>query len=132
MDQKYNGNAVEGLYASYIADKEPFIIELEKLFPDRESEGFPEITLLRCVLFPNYWNKGRITRNKELLADEIDNLCELFIRGLNAYNPQGNNLAIANKVIDSLPQIRELLKKDVEAAFNGDPAANDYTQIIRA
>ena len=36
----------------------------------------------------------------------------------------------ALKLMQALPRIREVLKKDVEAAYNGDPAAKNFDEII--
>ncbi|MCR5175934.1 MAG: serine acetyltransferase [Anaerovibrio sp.] len=38
--------------------------------------------------------------------------------------------AIVGVFIDSLPRIREYLKKDIQAAFDGDPAATSFDEII--
>ena len=40
--------------------------------------------------------------------------------------------AIIDNVLEQLANIREKLKKDVEAAYKGDPAARSYAEIIRA
>jgi len=37
---------------------------------------------------------------------------------------------IAVDLLESLPRLRELLKKDVEAAYEGDPAARSFDEII--
>lgn len=39
---------------------------------------------------------------------------------------------IACRFMSSLPGVRELLRTDVEAAFDGDPAANGYEEVILA
>jgi serine O-acetyltransferase len=36
----------------------------------------------------------------------------------------------ASKIIEQLPEIRHCLEMDVEAAFDGDPAAKSYSEII--
>jgi serine O-acetyltransferase len=38
--------------------------------------------------------------------------------------------ALALKVIEKLPEIRRVLATDVEAAYNGDPAADSFSEII--
>ena len=37
---------------------------------------------------------------------------------------------ITLEVLEKIPKIRELLKKDVQAAFSGDPAANSHEEVI--
>jgi serine O-acetyltransferase len=36
----------------------------------------------------------------------------------------------AEQLLDALPRVRELLKKDVQAAYEGDPAASSFDEII--
>lgn len=105
------------------------------------------ITLSREILFPGYFGQSKVS------ADSIDyhtgvNLERLFrllkkqvMAGLCfAIDPDDDTLSvdemrkkavsITNAVIEKLPEIRDLLSTDVEAAFNGDPAATSYGEII--
>jgi len=54
------------------------------------------------------------------------------LRLKNPHSPESEATEIANDFLKALPVIRELLKTDVEAAFEGDPAAAGYEEVIVA
>lgn len=109
------------------------------------------IQLLRAILFPGYYGKSSINtktltyhigvsveRLHKLLAGQIlaglcFNLCEDCteednISELSRLSLKANELS--SEIIRRLPQIRSVLATDVTAAFNGDPAADSYAEII--
>ena len=55
---------------------------------------------------------------------------ELALIVKNKENPQENARKIAEEFISKLPSVHALLLKDVEATFEGDPAADSMEQII--
>ncbi len=134
MKIKKSSKTVERLLSSYRRDKEPFIAELTKKFSSRKYP-FEEINLIKQVLFPIYWNCGQLTKkenSKELLV-KIEELGKLFTEGISPYvEDEKHAEKVAVKVLENLGKIREELKKDVEAAYIGDPAAKTYTEIIRS
>lgn len=107
------------------------------------------IELSRSILFPGYYGKStvnvrtikyhigvNIERLHKLLSDQIAaGLCfvdttshdssTLFMAGC---KDKADTLAI--RLIEKLPQIRAILATDVEAAYNGDPAAESRSEII--
>lgn len=74
--------------------------------------------LSRSILFPDYYGDytlsetEKLSRLKQLVCPEL----------LEADKADG--------FIDKLPSIRQSLHTDVVAAYNGDPAANSYEEII--
>lgn len=104
------------------------------------------IELSRAILFPGYFGKSsvntstiryhigvNIERLHKLLSDQImagicfscreqEESCTLACK-LKAE-------AIAARLIERLPTIRAIVATDVEAAYNGDPAAENYGEII--
>lgn len=134
MKLKKDSKAIEQLLGSYRRDREPFVTDFKQKFSSRKYP-FEEINLIKQVLFPSYWNCGNIAKKeniKDLLA-KIERLGEKFAEGINPYvkdSPTVEN--IVAKVLDGLGKTREKLKKDVEAAYIGDPAAKTYTEIIRS
>lgn len=104
------------------------------------------IELSRAILFPGYFGKSsvntstiryhigvNIERLHKLLSDQImagicfscredEDSCTLSCK-LKAE-------AIAARLIERMPTIRAILATDVEAAYNGDPAAESYGEII--
>lgn len=105
------------------------------------------IELSRSIIFPGYYGKStvntrtiryhigvNIERLYKLLADQIlAGLC--FSREgeeeddeVTACNQHAAD--IAAQLISKLPKIRSILATDVEAAYNGDPAADSISEII--
>lgn len=125
-------NIAGNLIKSYEKDEEPFIKYGGISFPER-SIGFEELELLRKLLFPNYWNSGAAAKSVEGLAQLIRKFNGVLFNGIKPYvNDSGKINEILDNILKKLPEIREMLKKDVEAAYKGDPAARDYTVIIRS
>lgn len=106
------------------------------------------VTALTCdllrLLFPGFFDEHLI-HSSELkaetasLVDAILGPLEDEIRKSLEYNPpdglaradiprEAHRLTLA--FLDRLPELREILQTDVEAAFNGDPAAASRDEII--
>ncbi|MBW2307293.1 MAG: serine acetyltransferase [Deltaproteobacteria bacterium] len=133
MMYKHKGVAVDKLLQSYQKDKDPFITDTTMTFPERSCD-FEEFRMLKKLLFPNYWNCGSITKsgNKLKLEIMINELGQALFDGIRPYVSIGEEPGIiVDKVLDRLPDIRETLKRDVEATYKGDPSARSYTEIIR-
>jgi len=109
MINSSNHSSIEGLIKSYERDKAPFI--------EDTSISFPE----RGIVF-------------EELVGLVKKFNEVLFNGIKPYiKDDGEVNEIVDRVTQTLPQIRESMKKDVKAAYDGDPAARgDYTMIIRA
>ncbi len=122
--------------------------------PDAVLQGYPDpknsIAGLRClfeVLFPGinaarlgqqdlqeYLVKG-IADASAYLRPEIERA--LPFRWDSESKPQSANFeeeshAIVDRLMDSLPHIRSMLIADVQAAYDGDPAALSYAEVILA
>ncbi len=138
----YNGKAIDGLLSSYNGDRQPFTRNTTLKFP-KTIETIREVVLLRELFFPNYWNAGSITKieNRAQLEAKIGELSQLLFNGIKVNVKavsleSSTTLSINYKdsidaVLDELPAIRESLKKDVEGAYKGDPAAKSFIEIIR-
>ena len=116
--------------------------------PLPSSKALEEIVeLSRSILFPGYFGKSTINSHtikyhiginveqlRKLLTDQImAGLC--FTRcecdmadDLTECKRTAN--VIATQLIARLPKIRSILATDVEAAYNGDPAAESFGEII--
>lgn len=104
------------------------------------------IDLSRSIIFPGYFGKSsvntrtiryhigvNIERLHKLLTDQV--MAGLCFTCPKAGEPCTDACAvkaegIALKLVEKLPQIRSTLATDVEAAYNGDPAAQSYGEII--
>lgn len=104
------------------------------------------VELARAILFPGYFGNAtlnsrtinyhigvNVERLMELLTQQIlAGLCSVEENSNQAYGEE-LRLKAANlsaQFIARLPQIRRLLATDVEAAYNGDPAATSYGEVI--
>ena len=116
--------------------------------PLPSSKALDEIiSLSRAIIFPGYFGKSsvntrtiryhigvNIERLHKLLTDQImaglcfaSNDSESDTRHLQLRDKAEG---ISAQLIERLPQIRDILATDVEAAYNGDPAAVSYGEII--
>ena len=101
---------------------------------------------LRTVLFPGYFGKEYVNNtNIEFYASELlYEVYELLSNELyNAFSPNCNHEREADcvtcqeraeeaclKFLRSIPDLRQLLELDLEAAMDGDPAARSYAEIV--
>ena len=116
--------------------------------PLPSSKALDEIiSLSRAIIFPGYFGKSsvntrtiryhigvNIERLHKLLTDQVmAGLC--FASNDSESDTRHSQLRdkaenISTQLIERLPQIRNILATDVEAAYNGDPAAVSYGEII--
>ncbi|MFW6321188.1 MAG: serine O-acetyltransferase EpsC [Halohasta sp.] len=130
MEYTYTGAAHRELVASYRADDDRFRTHRPSDFPTREAP-IEEVGVLRRLLFPGCWNAAELVDDEAAVLDAFNRLGRLFCRGIQPY--EAVCLAgTVTAVLDRLPEIRRLLKRDVEAAYKGDPAAKSYVEIIRS
>jgi serine O-acetyltransferase len=118
--------ARDNLIMSYQGDKHPYLRENVR-FPDRFNR-LKELAILNKIFFPRYWN-CRCTKTE--LTSLLKSLAKTFYAGVRPYVSKNDALKITDSILISLGEVREALKKDVGAAYAGDPAAKDYTEIIR-
>ena len=104
------------------------------------------IDLSRAIIFPGYYGKSKINKHTiryhiGLAVERLSKLLEeQILAGLCFSCPhsgKGENTPckqkardMAMQLIADLPEIRQTLATDVEAAFNGDPAAENFGEII--
>ena len=106
------------------------------------------VDLARAILFPGFYGKSSVNtqtiayhigvnveRLHKLLTDQIlAGLCfcktcdEVTFEEIACQRCLATDLA--TKLVGRLPEIRAILSTDVEAAYNGDPAADSYAEII--
>ncbi len=119
----------------------------------REGEPLPSgeiladiISLARSILFPGFFGNSSINtrtlsyhigvkaeRLYELLVEQIlAGLCYECTAEEGTYiqTHRENAKSKTAQFIERLPQLREMLATDVEAAYNGDPAAQSFGEVI--
>lgn len=114
------------------------------VIPSRESM-IEIIGLVKDILFPGYFGEqtldrsnlryhlgSEITKLFELLSEQISNSiihdCNRFEENCSECIDRGQAETIT--FLEKIPMIRSLLASDVRAAYDGDPAAKSYDEII--
>lgn len=100
---------------------------------------------LRRMIFPGYFrNKSfrvyTVRNNISMLLEDVIFKLSKQISIVLRYDPQFENAdeevlvkkaeELTFKFLDTLPKIREYIETDIEAAYEGDPAAYNKTEII--
>lgn len=123
----------------------------------QHQEGYPLpsgtaleeiISLSRAILFPGYYGRSsvdnktlkynigvNVERLHKLLTEQVlagmgfmKDGCNAEFKQLTEQRAQASRCA--TELICRLPAIRKTLATDVEAAYNGDPAADSFAEII--
>jgi serine O-acetyltransferase len=94
------------------------------------------------LLFPGFFSEDAVaSQDLELITHELvasirERMKTEVRRSLRLRDGSGNHHEEATRLVcdfmERLPAVRELLQTDVEAAFEGDPAARSYEEIILA
>jgi serine O-acetyltransferase len=104
------------------------------------------LELLRAIIFPgyfldsdidseniSYYTGSKLDKVIHLLTEQIKRglcfVCEIS-KDNECKNCEEQSREIAFKFVKQLPEIRRLLALDVEAAYEGDPAAHSYGETI--
>lgn len=88
--------------------------------------------LLFCILPPRFTTNSSISNKNTITKDNITNNINFAVKILKTELEKLslNSDKIIKDLIITLPKIRDCIIKDIEAAFNGDPAAESYSEII--
>ena len=91
-------------------------------------------TQLMQLLFPGYYGGGPVAKLElsAITAERVNSLADDFRRAFVAVlvGDEAGATATVGKLLDELPAIRAMLQTDVEAAYEGDPAARTRDEII--
>ena len=104
------------------------------------------IELCRAILFPGFYGKSTVNHHTITyhIGVNIERLYNLLTEQIHAGlcfdaketgdcacdTKREKAIDLAGQFITRLPALREVLATDVEAAYNGDPAAESYGEII--
>ncbi len=131
-------------YAS--AERRGFVHEYNDSDPIPSGKVLEEVSeLCRSIYFPGFY--GRSCVNSETMRFNIGVVLERIYLLLKSQIVAGMSLnrdgdkfcareirqraeEVAAKVIAMLPEIRDILITDVMAAYRGDPAATNYSEVI--
>ncbi len=86
---------------------------------------------LQTILFPRFFPNPRMDSVEEMLGRVQRRLMEQAALALPFGPPLGCDAeCVGERFLHKLPQIKRTLLTDIEAAYNGDPAATSYEEII--
>ena len=97
--------------------------------PDRKTV-IGEIKDLQALLFPGYYRCERALSPAELLTRVETRLDGEIAAALHFRGEGGDPIALTDAFLSALPTIKELLLKDIEALYLGDPAAKCREEIL--
>lgn len=112
--------------------------------PSRESV-IEIINRLKEILFPGYFTRGKLDPVNlryslgestatlfDMLSDQIGRSirhdCFRYGQLCSECDDQGHQIAL--DLLEAIPSIRKILATDVQASYEGDPAARSYDEII--
>lgn len=140
MSQHEFAQLVETLIVSYREEPITCHMGTGKL-PNRDSI-IEIIHQLRQLLFPGYFGKQNLSEETicyhvgELLTTIHNKLVEQVENALfqqhsaAAEAARDNAISCVDDFLQTIPKLRHILAKDVQAAFDGDPAAENTDEII--
>lgn len=97
--------------------------------PDRKTV-IGVIKDLQALLFPGYYRCERALPPAELLTRVETRLGGEIAAALRFRGEGGDPIALTDAFLSALPTIKELLLKDIEALYLGDPAAKCREEIL--
>ena len=133
----------EAIVMSYQQDSGANFIDAKNL-PVRDRILFALESLME-LLFPGYAGKRMLTGDnirsvvQELLvtlrrelAEQIELALRYECRLKECVSSDCRTMAVActEKLLEKIPYIRKMLRSDIQAAFDGDPAAKSFEEII--
>lgn len=81
---------------------------------------------LLASMFPGHLsNEGQPASGQQWLDQVFEEAVNVF-----CYVRRSDAEDLAGKLIEALPDIRQMLEKDIEAAYQGDPAAKSLDEVI--
>ena len=142
LDHSLN-SLVEGILDSY--DKYPLIRNIDSSNRINRAIGLDIPENLRKMIFPGYFETRNLKQDSlsyhvgEILEDIHYNLIKQTIRALQHREenaPENKEAAlleatvIVERFLARIPAVREILMTDVQAGYDGDPAAYNTDEII--
>lgn len=132
---------IQGILDNYSSDRCINHLEGPNL-PSREAVEEITVDCLN-VLFPGYYEKQELSKRQvrqyvwEKIVAIYHNLCREIAKSIAAMKADAGEssvvemaVALTMAFLERIPDIREKLTLDVQAAYEGDPAARSFDEII--
>ncbi len=101
------------------------------------------VNLCRAILFPGFYGQSAVNKHTlpYYVGVNVERLYRLLAEQIRAglcFSKHGEGqevltdtaMQLAAKFVEKLPELRRVLATDVKAAYEGDPAAESYAEII--
>ncbi len=142
------GELVERIVASYHADAR--IQHIDRFYLPNRAEIIQLVRDLLELLYPGFIGRQRLTRHNVAfhIGDLLPRIGESAFRQIDQClcyvnemkHPGGNDARASEsrarevtvRFLEGIPAIREMLAGDVQAAYDGDPAALNLDEVILA
>ena len=100
--------------------------------PPSRKEIIAIIKDIQYLMFPAYFNREGLDSipKAELLSSLYDRIVTQIRLSFGFCGKEGNSEALAKAIVEKLPLIKEMLKKDVIALYEGDPAATCTNEVM--
>jgi serine O-acetyltransferase len=136
---------IMGRIAASYDEAHPKIHHLDRMPLPSRDEAADIMRALEEVIYPGYYSAGGVThqgiiyRVQERIGWLFEHLRDQISRGFRHMKELDGEFTLASDEIaeecayaflESLPQLRRLLATDIQAAYEGDPAAHCIDEII--
>lgn len=141
MQKDKLGRRIDAIMEGYKAEEE-FFAEHKRVFP-RRSTAYEIIFEIRSLFFPGYFDDEsaagasteslvgeRLLRIERVLTEQVQRALQFKEGQLAEEEARRRARTIVDEFMNELPRIQELILKDAEAAFQGDPAAMSREEVI--
>lgn len=91
------------------------------------------VRLISEVVFPEYLIECRAELVKHSIVINLEHIYSLMLDQISkaiTINGDGDSEQITMQFVNSIPEIKYLLRTDVEAIYKADPAATSYSEIV--
>ena len=134
-DRKEMFEDILGKLTSFDSSKQNYFHTAQKLIPSRK-EIISIIKNIQCIIFPDYFhldeNEGKSSLEvlEKIYGKLKEQITAAFAFCSECDNTNLNVDALVSEIMAEIPQIKKKLIKDVQAIYEGDPAARAPEEII--
>ena len=136
MHEQQLESLVDGILQDYHSGRD--IDRMDRILHPDKASVVDIIEKLRCILFPGYLGgktyceKENLRLHMEDVIFRLNRQVSLALEGSGEAQTAAREKAqrICQAFFQQLPQVRQDIQTDLQAAYDGDPAAASYEEII--
>ena len=134
-------DAVDELLQTYSETGGINYLDVAAILPSREAVDLVCADLM-SLMFPGFRGEA-LVRSEDLPQTTLERMrsvhsrlkaeiCKSFGQTRSAQDVEQHAQEIINSFMSELPELRKMIWKDIDAAYEGDPAARSYEEIVLA